>query len=856
MKLQEKMMEKLKTNELPLGLDQTFRNDLIDNFETIQDGVDNQNQILLKEIETHLGGVRLQDQNEVSQARIDKDGKNYETLKSRIDDTQSTAETSLEEERKTKTEVESARTNNNSKTYESLKKRLDEQENDLTNNMNYKISQISSIPETFSSLVDLKNAYPNGRTGIFVTADTGHKYIWANGSWSDAGIYQSIGIADGSIDSIKLKTTIVDNNKLGKTYTATSGTTDLYIINEPISAPGIVNIVGKFFAGTVNLYLLKKISDKYVVINRITRTVVDGWQTIFSDFYAEGNGDEYIAVLGKVYWSYSGGSGFYSVVSAVNTSTQFIPGSLVNGDFSLFTAIENPKLSSVLNDRVEEIEAKIPINQFKNGVKDFSKYTVASAGTTYVFNEPLKQGNIIVHIDSNKSQNGSILIVKKSGVSFTVMRKIDLALSAGENVVNMNYQAAGSGDEYIASTAVVNYSYKGGFGFYQISSGSTINNEGDVFSVDDHTDLTTDFGVYPEYQSDLNKKIENISSSIKQVSDNLDSVTPKLSLTDYTMPKYSEILDPVGFVGRWFDKTIGGVATKTTINQGSEFYFKVKNTTTINVNFVPNTALKTPVFAYSIDGAPMTRQLITAPTLPTVTTGEHIVRIVVEALDEHEDKWNGEKGVSFRDVTVDIGGVVIGVLPKNRKIMFFGDSITEGIRVLNMNADPDGNSATGAFPFIASSKLNAISYRVGFGASGITTGGSGYVPPLLQNIDNMTASKTTPYYEPDIVVVNIGTNDGKSTSSNFITQFNTTLDRLSIKYSGTPIFVILPFNGAKRSEITTCVNSRSNIYLIDTAGWGVSTTDGVHPNIAGGVTAGQKLANAIISVLGKSYFIE
>lgn len=205
-------MEKLKTNELPLGLDQTFRNDLIDNFETIQDGVDNQNQILLKEIETHLGGVRLQDQNEVSQARIDKDGKNYETLKSRIDDTQSTAETSLEEERKTKTEVESARTNNNGKTYESLKKRLDEQENDLTNNMNYKISQISSIPETFSSLVDLKNSYPNGKQGLFVTADTGHKYIWANNSWNDAGVYQSVGIADHAITNTQMSFNSIQGN--------------------------------------------------------------------------------------------------------------------------------------------------------------------------------------------------------------------------------------------------------------------------------------------------------------------------------------------------------------------------------------------------------------------------------------------------------------------------------------------------------------------------------------------------------------------------------------------------------------------------------------------------------------------
>ncbi|WP_273956299.1 hypothetical protein, partial [Leuconostoc mesenteroides] len=69
-----------------------------------------------------------------------------------------------------------------------------------------------------------------------------------------------------------------------------------------------------------------------------------------------------------------------------------------------------------------------------------------------------------------------------------------------------------------------------------------------------------------------------------------------------------------------------------------------------------------------------------------VTTDEHIVRVVIDGLNEHEDKWKGEKGVSFKNVTVDLGGTVTGVLPKNRKIMFFGDSITEGIRVLSMDA--------------------------------------------------------------------------------------------------------------------------------------------------------------------------
>ncbi|MEJ1301010.1 hypothetical protein QY896_01660 [Lactiplantibacillus plantarum] len=48
-------MEKLKTNDLSLGLDQTFRNDLVDNFTKIQDGVDSQSDAINKQI-TDLTG--------------------------------------------------------------------------------------------------------------------------------------------------------------------------------------------------------------------------------------------------------------------------------------------------------------------------------------------------------------------------------------------------------------------------------------------------------------------------------------------------------------------------------------------------------------------------------------------------------------------------------------------------------------------------------------------------------------------------------------------------------------------------------------------------------------------------------
>lgn len=58
------------------------------------------------------------------------------------------------------------------------------------------------IPGVFANYTDLKNAYPNGENGIFVTADTGHMWFFSNGNWVDFGQYQAPGI-DKPLDEIK-----------------------------------------------------------------------------------------------------------------------------------------------------------------------------------------------------------------------------------------------------------------------------------------------------------------------------------------------------------------------------------------------------------------------------------------------------------------------------------------------------------------------------------------------------------------------------------------------------------------------------------------------------------------------------
>lgn len=189
-------MDKLITDELSLGLDQTLRNGLIENFKKIQNGVDGQDDKTNKQILDLLGDVPLQDQNEVTQARIDVSGEMFDTLKGRLDKNQTTSETALQEGRIISDEVANARTSRDGNYYGTLKERIDGEADNINANFNQKLSAMSLVPETFENLTALKAKYPDGKLGLFITADTGHKYIWANNVWTDAGVYQAIGLSD------------------------------------------------------------------------------------------------------------------------------------------------------------------------------------------------------------------------------------------------------------------------------------------------------------------------------------------------------------------------------------------------------------------------------------------------------------------------------------------------------------------------------------------------------------------------------------------------------------------------------------------------------------------------------------
>lgn len=119
----------------------------------------------------------------------------------------------------TKSELEQALLQMNKDVFESLKQKADKTYID-----NY-LSKITYVPTTFADLNALKAKYPSGANGLYITADTGHKFIWDGSEWKDCGAYQAEGLADGSVTIDKLNNnafTYVSSDNMAFNRTAMS----------------------------------------------------------------------------------------------------------------------------------------------------------------------------------------------------------------------------------------------------------------------------------------------------------------------------------------------------------------------------------------------------------------------------------------------------------------------------------------------------------------------------------------------------------------------------------------------------------------------------------------------------------
>lgn len=327
------------------------------------------------------------------------------------------------------------------------------------------------------------------------------------------------------------------------------------------------------------------------------------------------------------------------------------------------------------------------------------------------------------------------------------------------------------------------------------------------------------------------------------------SVTVKyMNHTTADKIRYKDSSGNFGKTGRWFKKDINGKKYDFTSTDGSAIYFKVTGSKYVDIDFYWNTAVADPYFAYSVDGGNMKRQLLTKKRISVGNTKTHYVRVLIDAISEYEDRWIGEAGVAIKKVKpVTKDGIVTAVTPKNPTIAFFGDSMTKGVRALNMELTPSGTSATHSYAWHCAKELKMTPYFVGYGGSGIIEQGS--FQKCLSVISQASAHRKAESFDADTVVVLHGTNDVYTYGNMYIMEYKKVLEALHKKFPKAKVMAVIPFNQIHADEIRAAGSAYKKwCTVVETANWNLSYTDGMHPSAKGAERAGKKLAKKIRSV--------
>ena len=199
----------------------------------------------------------------------------------------------------------------------------------------------------------------------------------------------------------------------------------------------------------------------------------------------------------------------------------------------------------------------------------------------------------------------------------------------------------------------------------------------------------------------------------------------------------------------------------------------------------------------------------------------HELEVVVKSTSETINRWNtAAPGTAVRlaGITLGTGASVQKPIAAPWSLLFYGDSITEGIRTVNSTAtnDTDRNDATLSWAYRLGDLMGAEVGIVAYGATGLTVPGNGGVPALTASWNMLSAgTPRPPGLPPSLIVINEGTND----TANVTTAALTVLNGLIALYPDTPIALLVPFNQSHIADLQqaalTC-NRPGLVHLVQT----------------------------------------
>lgn len=311
--------------------------------------------------------------------------------------------------------------------------------------------------------------------------------------------------------------------------------------------------------------------------------------------------------------------------------------------------------------------------------------------------------------------------------------------------------------------------------------------------------------------------------------------------------------DECYFLGRWEKRNLNGTDVIYTGYNGSKIYTKLKNATNVTFNFLNNTSV-----AYKVNGSEYKYSSASSLNINGLNSKtENYIEVVINSIIT--STFYADNGAGFKNIQTD--GTAIAVAPKERTVLIYGDSITQGYNIKDGKTHYELNYAN-----LLSEMLRVRIVPVGIGGIGYVNPGGDYKPVKGDSdYSNSNYVMETSYVDymrngipeqsqyPDLILVELGTNDSSSKlSSEIVTNV---IDRIQNKYPGIPIFGLLPFNGHNASLLSDVYSTCANVTVIEANKYIITTVDLVHPDIEGSKVIAKNLSNFLLNYFGKSYFL-
>lgn len=303
------------------------------------------------------------------------------------------------------------------------------------------------------------------------------------------------------------------------------------------------------------------------------------------------------------------------------------------------------------------------------------------------------------------------------------------------------------------------------------------------------------------------------------------------------------------FVGRW----VASGNNMTTGCPGSSFTFKVSGTH--NVTIVTSGASRV---AYKIDDGSYVKSTSATVSITGLTLSTHTIKVV---LTTSTSTWTGTNYATVSSITVDQGGEIVTTNPAKRRILVFGDSITEGWMYVNSESITTSASELTYWNKLGDI-LGADMIPSGFGGIGYVHNANGNFPMVSANpsyIENTSSTLVNADTDFDIILILLGVNDWKSTSAvdnDYVTAVTGCITRIKSKYPSADIHAMIPFNNNGKPSLEQVYNAQGVHIIPQTWYSQITFGDSLHPNDNGHTIIANNLKSYFENYYGSAYFKE